>query len=198
MQREQQIIDRSGDESHRATARKVHRVHRVSVTALTSLVILLAGCSSDGQEREYAVPGTLCGTAVETDALSPFLPAGREITVKDRSYSGSKGCEVIVDDKLIMTTTQMWTDEGTTTALFAAQQSLDTPDKSTEDGRFVYSGFEAFGKTRGCVDTKYKQELYTVIQAEGSKHRDAEAMKRLILSFTGSVEKSAECKAGAE
>ncbi|QJT04512.1 hypothetical protein G9272_32930 [Streptomyces asoensis] len=198
MQREQQIIDRSGDESHRATARKVHRVHRVSVTVLTSLVILLAGCSSDGREREYAVPGTLCGTAVETDALSPFLPAGREITVKDRSYSGSKGCEVIVDNKLIVTTTQIWMQEGTTTAFVAARQSLDDPDHTAENGRFVYSSYEAFGKTRTCVDTKYKQELFTVIRAEGSKHGDAEAMKRLILSFTGSVEKSAECKAGAE
>lgn len=61
----------------------------------------------------------------------------------------------------------------------------------------MYSGFEAFGKTRGCVDTRYKQELYTVVQAEGSKHRDAEAMKHLILAFTGEIEKSAECTAGA-
>ncbi|WP_405627142.1 hypothetical protein OG933_12895 [Streptomyces sp. NBC_00016] len=181
--------------SHRPTARKSSTV---SIAALTILVFLLAGCGEEEQKREYAVPGTLCGTTVDRDDLAPFLPAGRKITVKERSYSGSKGCQVIVDDKLIMTTTQMWMEEGTTTALFAARQSFDTPDKSTENGRFVYSGFEAFGKTRGCVDTRYKQELYTVVQAEGSRHRDAEAMKHLILAFTGEIEKSAECTAGAE
>ncbi|MGW6927182.1 hypothetical protein ACWGA9_38965 [Streptomyces sp. NPDC054950] len=181
--------------SHRTTARKSSAV---SVAALTILVFPVAGCGEEEQKREYAIPGTLCGTTVDRDDLTPFLPAGRKITVKETSYSGSNGCQVIVDDKLIMTTTQMWMEEGTTTALFAARQSLDTPDKSTENGRFVYSGFEAFGKTRDCVDTKYQQALYTVIQAEGSKHRDPEAMKHLILAFTGEIEKSAECTTGAE
>lgn len=181
--------------SHRTAARKSGAV---SATTLTLLVVLLAGCGDEGQKREYAVPDTLCGTAVDTDALSPFLPAGKEITVRDRSYSGSKGCEVVVDDKLVMTTTQLWMQEGTTTSLVAARQSLDDPDRSAGNGRFVYSGYEAFGKTRTCVDTEYKQELYTVIQAEGSERRDSEGMKRLIMSFTDEVEKSADCKAGAE
>ncbi|MFF3207299.1 hypothetical protein [Streptomyces sp. NPDC002962] len=181
--------------SDRTTVRKSGTV---CIAALTILAFLQTGCSEEDQKREYAVPGTLCGAAVDRDDLAPFLPAGRKIVVKGRFYSGSKGCEVIVDGKLIMTTTQMWMGEGTTTALFAARQSLDSPDKSTEDGRFVYSGFEAFGKTRSCVDTRYKQELFTIIQAEGSTYREAEAMRRLILAFTGEIEKSAECTAGAE
>ncbi|MFC4507941.1 MULTISPECIES: hypothetical protein [Streptomyces] len=181
--------------SHRSTSRNSSTV---SAAALTTLVFLVTGCSDDGEKREYTVPDTLCGTAVDSEALAPFLPGGNKITVRDRSYSGSRGCEVIVDDKLIVTTSQMWMEENRTTSFVAARQSLDTLDKSAEDGRFVYSGNEAFGKTLDCVDTKYKQELYTVIQADGTKNRDAEAMKRLILSFTESVEESAECTAGAQ
>ncbi|MFF5966417.1 hypothetical protein ACFY64_22305 [Streptomyces collinus] len=164
---------------------------------LTTLTLALTGCGGDEQQREYAIPSTLCGTAVDSDTLAPFLPPGQKITVKDKSYSGAKGCQVTVDNKLIFTANQLWLEEGSTTAFVAARQSLDTPRHSAESGRFRYSEYEAFGKTRGCVDTKYKQELYTIMQASGSKHRDAEAMKRLIISYTKGVEKSPECTAGA-
>ncbi|MFD5838348.1 hypothetical protein ACFWHV_33070 [Streptomyces collinus] len=164
---------------------------------LTTLTLALTGCGGDEQQREYTIPSTLCGTAVDRDTLAPFLPPGHKITVKDKSYSGAKGCQVTVDNKLIFTTNQLWLEEGNTTAFVAARQSLDIPGHSAESGRFRYSGYEAFGKTRGCVDTKYKQELYATMQASGSKHRDAEAMKRLIISYTKEVEKSPECTAGA-
>jgi hypothetical protein len=169
----------------------------ISAAILTTLTLAITGCGGDEQKREYAIPSTLCGTTVDSDALTPFLPAGQKITVKDKSYSGAKGCQVAVDSKLIFTTSQVWLEEGNTTAFVAARQSLDKPSHSADSGRFRYSEYEAFGKTRGCVDTKYKQELYTIMQASGSKHRDAEAMKRLIISYTKEVEKSAECTAGA-
>ncbi|MEU0589714.1 hypothetical protein [Streptomyces sp. NPDC006132] len=169
----------------------------ILAATLTTLTFALTGCGGDEQQREYAIPRTLCGTAVDSDTLAPFLPSGRKITVRNKSYSGAKDCQVIVDKKLVFTTTQVWLEEGSTTAFVAARQSLDSPGQSTEAGRFRYSGYEAFGKTRGCVDTKYKQELYTIMRAEGSKHRDADAMKRLIVSYTKEVEKSPECTAGA-
>lgn len=178
----------------RTTSRKSSLV---SAAALTTLAFVIMGCGGEENEREYAIPRTLCGTAVDSDALAPFLPSGKKVTVRDKSSPGSKVCQVIVDNKLIVTTSQMWLEEGRTTAYVAARQSFDTPDHSAEAGRFRYSGYEAFGKTRGCVDTKYKQELYTIMRAEGSKHRDADAMKRLIISYTKEVEKSAGCTAGA-
>ncbi|MFJ4820598.1 hypothetical protein [Streptomyces sp. NPDC088801] len=157
----------------------------------------ITGCGGEEQQREYAVPSTLCGTVVDSDTLAPFLPSGHKITVKDKSYSGARVCQVTVDNKLIFTANQIWLKEGGATAFVAARQSLDTPGRSAESGRFRYSEYEAFGKTRGCVDNEYKQELYTIMQASGSKHRDAESMKRLIISYTKQVEKSAECTAGA-
>ncbi|AXE89048.1 hypothetical protein C1703_28940 [Streptomyces sp. Go-475] len=180
------------------TDRTTHRKSGlISTAAFTTLTFTITGCGGDEQQREYTIPGNLCGTAVDSDTLTPFLPAGRRITVRDKSYSGVKGCQVIVDNQLIFTATQIWLEEGNTTAFVAARQSLDTPDHSAEAGRFRYSGYEAFGKTRGCIDAKYKQELYTIMQASGSKHRDAEAVKRLIISYTKEVEKSSECTEGA-
>ncbi|MEW2809805.1 hypothetical protein AB0929_22270 [Streptomyces massasporeus] len=169
----------------------------ISVATLTTLIFTLAGCGGDEKKREYTVPNNLCGISVDSDTLAPFLPPGRKITVQDKSYSGAKGCQVTVDNKLIFITNQVWLEEGRTTAFVAARQSLDRTSHSAESGRFRYSEYEAFGKTRACIDTKYKQELYTIMQASGSKHRDAEAMKRLIISYTKGVEKSAECTAGA-
>ncbi|MFJ7414964.1 hypothetical protein ACIQWZ_29805 [Streptomyces sp. NPDC098077] len=66
-------------------------------------------------------------------------------------------------------------------------------EKTADAGRYVYSDNQAFGKTQGCVDAKYKQELCTGVQAYGSDHEDADAMKRLIVSFTETVEKSDAC-----
>ena len=169
----------------------------ISIATLTSLTFTLAGCGGDEKKREYTVPNNLCGIPVDSDILAPFLPSGRKITVKDKSYSGAKGCQVTVDNKLIFITNPVWLEGGRTTTFVAARQSLDRNSHSAESGKFRYSGYEAFGKTRGCIDTKYKQELYTIMQASGSKHRDAEAMKRLIISYTKGVEKSSECAAGA-
>ncbi|MER6157632.1 hypothetical protein ABT147_19120 [Streptomyces sp. NPDC001868] len=166
-------------------------------TAAT-LVSVLSACSNDGPEREYAIPATLCGTAIDSDDLAPFLPAGKDISVKGDSRSGIKDCEVVIDNVLVVTTTQAWLEDGRTTAYFASGKTLDTPTHSANGGRFQYSGREAFGKTRNCIDAKYRQELYTAVQAQGSKHTDADAMKRLIISYTSEVETSAECTGGAQ
>ncbi|USQ83824.1 hypothetical protein NFX46_08475 [Streptomyces phaeoluteigriseus] len=170
---------------------------RFFAAALISLFLLLTGCANEEQKRDYVIPRTLCGMAVDSDALASFLPAGHKVTVKDSPYPGTKGCQVIVDRILIVTALQMWADEGQTAASVAAGQSFGTLDRSAEEGRYQYSGYEAYGKTQGCVDKKYKQELYVMIEASNAKLRDPDAMKRLIASFTKSVEKSVECTSGA-
>lgn len=170
----------------------------VVVPAIAVLVAALSGCDGDESERDYAVPQDLCGVAVDAGDLGPFLPDGKEITVRDKSGGGTKVCEVVVDDKLALRATQAWVEEGKTTAYFASSQSLEAPEHSAEDERFRYSGNEAFGKTEGCVDTEQRQELYTAVQAQSSEHKDADAMKRLITAYTDEVEASPSCKAGGK
>lgn len=163
----------------------------VAVTMVCLPVI--AACGGEEPEREYAVPRTLCGTAVVHKDLAAFLPAGKKISVTLRSGVDWKRCNVVVDKTSVVNVTQSWLEKGRTTAYYARGQTLDDPKESTQGGRFLYSGYEAFGKTKTCVDKKYGQELYTSVQAQGSKHRDADAMKRLIIAYTKEVEKSAAC-----
>lgn len=160
------------------------------------MALVISGCGKK-QGRDYAVPEDLCGTRISADDLAPFLPDGHSLKVSGSSKSGIDDCDVIVDDKLIMTATKVWEEGGKTTASLAFRLALHAPKNSAHDGRFWYSGNEAFGKTRGCIDTKRGHELYTALQAQGSEHRDADAMKRLIVSYTQQVEKSADCSAGA-
>ncbi|CAL9293750.1 hypothetical protein ABZ568_32365 [Streptomyces olindensis] len=167
-----------------------------AVAAISVLAAAMSACDSNESARDYAVPKKLCGVAVDAGDLEPFLPNGKGITVRDKSGGGTKVCEVVVDNKLALRATQAWVEEGKTTAYFASSQSLKAPEHSAEEERFRYSGNEAFGKTDGCVDERHGQELYTAVQAQGSDHSDAEAMKRLITAYTSEVEASAACKAG--
>jgi hypothetical protein len=171
--------------------------HMLTFALVIAFATALSGCSGDEAKREYAIPRTLCGIAIDSDDLTPFLPTGKKITVQGTSGGGINRCKVIVDGKIVATTTQAWLEDGRTTAYFATGQALDTLNHSADGDRFRYSGNEAFGKTRNCVDTKYEQELYAAVQISGSKHHDADAMKRLIISYTSQVEQSAECSAGA-
>lgn len=164
------------------------------VPAIAVLVAALSGCGGDESGRDYAVPEKLCGFAVDAADLGPFLPDGRDISVRQKAGGGTKVCEVVVDDKLALRATQAWVEEGKTTAYFASSQSLEAPEHSVEGERFRYSGNQGFGKTRACVDEQHRQELYTAFQAQGSDHRDADAMKRLITAYTGEVEASPACK----
>ncbi|MFJ4536656.1 hypothetical protein ACIP39_11910 [Streptomyces tibetensis] len=164
--------------------------------ATSALVAVLSGCGGDESERGYAVPEDLCGVAVDAGELGPFLPDGKEITVRDKSGGGTTVCEVVVDnEKLALRATQAWVQDGKTTAYFASSQTLTAPEESAEGDRLRYSGNEAFGKTRDCVDEQHGQELYTAVQAQGSDHKDVDAMKRLIAAYTSEVEGSTACEA---
>ncbi|EFE67422.1 predicted protein [Streptomyces viridosporus ATCC 14672] len=174
------------------------RRHRIIFAFMVCVpVTFLAGCDIGEKVRSYTTPHSLCGIKVDPEELAPFLPPGEKIKVRKEPHSGSTTCKVVVDDTLTLTTTQEWLRKGKSTVYFASGQTLEDIKFSTEDGRFRYSGNEGFGKTRECVDEFYEQELYTALQASGSKHKDPEAMKDLIVSYTDEVEKSPECTATA-
>ncbi len=97
------------------------------VAAISVLAATMSACDSNTSAREYAVPEKLCGVAVDAGDLAPFLPDGKDITVRDESGGGTKVCEVVVDDKLALRATQAWVEEGKTTAYFASSQSLNAP-----------------------------------------------------------------------
>ncbi|WP_416959960.1 hypothetical protein [Streptomyces sp. Agncl-13] len=75
---------------------------RRAAAAVTLLVLATAGCT-DSDSRAYSVPGKVCGVAVDSDLLSPFLPDGQKLT--QRSYNAgqeSPRCRLSVDGKLVV------------------------------------------------------------------------------------------------
>ncbi|MEV7287418.1 hypothetical protein AB0O01_23075 [Streptomyces sp. NPDC093252] len=166
-----------------------------SIAALT-LCSALSGCGSSDGQREYTVPSSLCGTPIGGDALDPFFSPGKEISTSEKDGSSIKSCSVTVDNKVIITTTQEWVEGEKSTAYFAAALTLEDLDHSHDNGRFLYTATEAFGKTRNCVDERYERELYVGIQVWDPEHKDAEGMKQAIVAYTGEVEQSAECTEG--
>ncbi|WP_416986083.1 hypothetical protein [Streptomyces sp. T028] len=170
----------------------------LSFAAVTALLSILTGCGGGEEKREYAIPDTLCGIAVDPEAFAPLFPPGKTLTVTEKDYATATSCNIVVDKKSFATTTRTWLEEGRTTAYFATSLSLDPPKRSAEADRYRYSDREAFAKTQKCVDSQHKQELYTAVQIWDKTYKDADAMKRLISSFTTEVEKSAACTAGVE
>ncbi|WP_129843050.1 hypothetical protein [Streptomyces sp. RFCAC02] len=78
---------------------------------LTAPAFLCAACVSDGtQQREYALPDTLCGLIDDQDLYAPFFPPGEEVWVDDSSVAiGAEGttwiegsCSLSVDHEYIL------------------------------------------------------------------------------------------------
>ncbi|MEV3861043.1 hypothetical protein AB0J38_42880 [Streptomyces sp. NPDC050095] len=167
----------------------------VTLVALPALLGALTSCSSGEQKREYTTPESLCGTRVDSDALSTFLPPGRQVAVEQTvSTSRARRCAVSVDGRRIVYAAQEWWND--MSVLNFAQGLTDKqPEHRTDDGRYAYSETEAFGRTEDCHSGEHAdQRLYTAVQATGSRHKDADAMKRLISTYTKQVEESEQCR----
>ncbi|MET9448867.1 hypothetical protein [Streptomyces cinerochromogenes] len=164
---------------------------------VTSLLAAVSGCSSHKEQREYAVPQFLCGIPVNHDKLAPFMPTGRKLTTKkDVPDSLSWTCQVRVDSHVAVEVRQMWLTSSST-AYFVGGQADSRLDHEAEGGRFLYSGWEAFGKTRRCTHGKLPgSHIFTAFQMRSSDHQDADAMRRLIIDYTEAVENTDVCKDG--
>ncbi|MFI2206888.1 hypothetical protein ACH47Z_40495 [Streptomyces sp. NPDC020192] len=167
----------------------------VSVTA--ALLGTLSGCSDHKEKRQYAIPYSLCGIPVDSDTLAPFMPPGRKISVRQDLPDGfAARCEVRVDSRLAVQASQEWLS-GPNTAYFVGGQANSKLGHQAEDGRFLYSGWEAFGETRSCKSEKLLgNHLFTAFQMHSSNHQDTDAMKQLITAYTNAVEKTDTCKQG--
>ncbi|MFH9660579.1 hypothetical protein ACH4NF_33875 [Streptomyces sp. NPDC017248] len=161
--------------------------------AVSALLLALASCSGEGQQREYSTPRSACGTAIDAAALADFLPPGEKVSTKVTATSPkATRCAVSVDGTRVVYTAQEWWSDMSVLE-FAKGLTLEKVGHRTDDGRFAYSGNQAFGKTEGCRN-KRDQILYTAVLATGSKHSDAAAMKKLITTYTAAVERSSVCQ----
>ncbi|NUK10881.1 hypothetical protein HRW18_23420 [Streptomyces lunaelactis] len=154
----------------------------------------LTACS-DGKQREYAVPDSLCGAKVSADLLSPFLPPGSQVSVEDTTpFEGKRRCNVSVDGELaVVASREWWKKDERITKVAVAHKDMKL-EKSETSGNYLYSGNGAVGRTEGCTDADFKgQSMFTAVEVYASGLDDAKSMKGLIADYTASVEKSTEC-----
>ncbi|GEC06383.1 hypothetical protein SSP24_40380 [Streptomyces spinoverrucosus] len=161
------------------------------VVGTTTFLAALAGCTGEQTEREYAIPQSACGTRINAEELANFLPPGKKLSIKTTSKSENVvKCAISVDGKLIVQTSQEWWNDMSVIE-FARGMTLENPEHRTDDGKYAYSGYQAFSKMTDCQ--RKDQVLYAAVQASGSEHRDAEAMKKIITDYTRAVEESRAC-----
>ncbi|MFH9088416.1 hypothetical protein [Streptomyces sp. NPDC017673] len=157
----------------------------------------LAACSSGGsqEKRDYAVPSSLCGTAVSPAALEPLLPAGSKITSVKSGPSGFVRCRLVVDRQVAVTSIIDQRQSGTRLMNVAYSTYGMRSDKiKKETQNYIISESLAVGHVSCGELQKEGHELFTVIRKERGTV-DATAMERTITDFTDAVSTSQQCTA---
>ncbi|MFI9250401.1 hypothetical protein [Streptomyces sp. NPDC053069] len=76
---------------------------RLLATGALACAVLLSSTACSKGGRDYAVPGDLCGVAVDSQLVSPLLPDGKKLTQRSSDAGAtSRRCRVSVDDNLVL------------------------------------------------------------------------------------------------
>ncbi|MHC5903458.1 hypothetical protein ACVNF4_06020 [Streptomyces sp. S6] len=168
------------------------------MAAVLAGTLMMSACSNGKGEREksYTIPGVLCEIKVDPKLIDPFLPGGGSLTVKSSNPNGgTKRCDVAVDGKTVVRETMAWWGDRESATTVAVAYANTEGGEVTDDGRYLYSGVGAVGKTSAaCKSEEHPdQDLYGVVQVFADGRSDSEAMKKLIESYVQGLETSAEC-----
>lgn len=184
---------------HRNRVALSRQLQRATIGGVVMLLgAALAGCSKEGdrKERNYAAPNSLCGVAVNSDLLSPFLPPGDRVSMH-RTFpdGGTERCTVIVDkSKVALFADQEWLPEREGLRFAAPSSVRRSPDQVTENDQYLYAGAGATGRTKNCADPAHpEQRLFTTIQSFTRDREDSRSMGKLIKTYTKMVEQSKAC-----
>ncbi|WP_314219135.1 hypothetical protein [Streptomyces zaehneri] len=164
------------------------------LTASLAVGTALSGCSS-GEEREYSLPQSLCGVAVDPDLLAPFLPPGEKVSTRQTTPNGgTQRCNVSVDGELALAAGRLWWEKtGSVIDVAAVHAQVNKGDVITGD-ESLYSGTGAVEKIEECTDSAHPdQALFTVVQVFASGRESSSTMKRLITEYTEQVQKESDC-----
>ncbi|MGW2029987.1 hypothetical protein [Streptomyces sp. NPDC001356] len=167
-----------------------------SLAATAAVVALgpIAGCSEPHAEREYDAPRALCGVPVNPDLVSPFLPPGKEIKVREtRPVPSRVICRVDVDGRwVLMASREWWREDVSSTTVATANPQLRKAQLSPDGG--YYSATGSVKLVKGCKSSNHsRQLLYTSLQISQADLGDTPAMKKLASAYTEAVGRSDDC-----
>ncbi|WP_158709765.1 hypothetical protein [Streptomyces sp. NRRL S-15] len=163
------------------------------LTLAAALGFGLVSCS-DGAERNYNVPTSLCGVSITAASLTPVLPAGEKVSQKSVSPAdGVKRCQVSVDSKIVLVAGQEWWSDKPNLRQIAQGQAYVELEQFSDDGNYIYSGRGAVAKVKCAEPMRPENELFTVIQVPEPGRADATAVKKIITAFTTALSSSDQC-----
>ncbi|WP_326599666.1 hypothetical protein [Streptomyces sp. NBC_01803] len=101
-----------------------------------------AACDSESAEREYSLPGSLCGASVPEDLYAPLFPPGAALDTEQSfddvtEFSGSRYCVLSVDGEEILRADATGQDDYSGAIV---RHDLDVEE---QDGEAVPGDFEA-------------------------------------------------------
>ncbi|MGW2836855.1 hypothetical protein ACWCWD_03535 [Streptomyces sp. NPDC001493] len=167
----------------------------VALAGLVPLVAVLGGC---GEEREYAVPSSLCGIPVDSDLLEPLLPPGKEI--EQRTSDAGQGlrvtCSVRIDGQIMFETEGAWW-EGDFTALKAGAYHRGRGGLyEAEGGKIAYWDLGAVVVVP-CKNARWKAGSYSVlvenVYRPGHK-ADVDGLRAFVKSYAKAVAPRLPCE----
>ncbi|MFG2605092.1 hypothetical protein ACGFT2_16335 [Streptomyces sp. NPDC048514] len=155
------------------------------------LVGLTASCSSS-PTRAYAVPGDVCGTKVTKAVLEPLLPPGKEISARPTSAVGVKRCRLVVDEKIVFSSSVEKHGAGTTARDVAlSAYGVEPNDASADGGYVVYSRTGAVGLVK-CPARSSENSVWATVRTErGVEQSD---MRRYIEAYAKALSESGGCR----
>lgn len=169
----------------------------VSAFAVAAVAV---GCSSGEAKREFAVPKSLCGVSVPTDALSRLLPAsGKKLDVQREGNidEGNELCELSVDDTPVLMVSRERIDTGDSAQHILISRARVSQQKTADNGAIAYADRTAVSmiKCRGAgIEV---EDISTFIQVLKPARSDEAAMKTLITDYTTAYKRQHPCLPGS-
>ncbi|MER7227207.1 hypothetical protein ABT370_29075 [Streptomyces rubradiris] len=132
----------------------------MAATAMLAVLGTIAGCSGSDAERGYAAPKYLCGVPVAPDLLSPFLPAGKTVKVREsRPVPSSEMFRVDVDGTRAVMAELHWWEEGVdVSTVVTANPETEKAARSVDDN-FFYTATGAVKLAQGCKKSDHVRHL---------------------------------------
>ncbi|MEU0007367.1 hypothetical protein ABZ079_24575 [Streptomyces sp. NPDC006314] len=173
-----------------------------TLTSLLAAVVLgaAAGCSSGGQEREFAIPKNLCGVAVPSGPLARILPpTGKSLDQRKGTPSAQAvtGCEVTVDGDVVLTVEGERIKSGRSAWIIASYDHRIGHVKSGDGGAIAYVGRAAVSVVPCPREGDRQEAVSTYIRTLKPWRQDESAMRQLIRGYTASLKTLQPCRTGS-